>query len=210
MSRLWFVYGCWDITVCTALALRPVLFSLLSLTHSFDLPRLTPRTQTACHEYSSVCLPKSYSLIVYSVTFKTEFVEDPVCVCVRLCARVCARVCSQFHAFLRMSRSDSISRKRTVVLRPRISQLLLVCVYACVHIGACVHLSVFMCVCKWVDTLSQKIIGAECFFSQCSASSSSECPLPWFLSVCACVRVCSCVHFYDLKQILLAMIFLCG
>ena len=138
--------------------------------------------------------------------------EDPVCVCVCVCACVRAHVfpvpciSEDERIWQHQPKKNCCPQTKNLPALVSVCVCVCVCVYACMHVGVCVHLSVFMCVCKWVDTLSQKITGAECFFNQCSASSSSECPLPWCLSVCAC----SCVHFYDLKQILLAMIFLCG
>ena len=95
-----------------------------------------------------VCLNLILSLFILLLLRQSLWKTQCVCVCV--CARVrvcvCACACSQFHAFLRMSGSDSISRKRTVVLRPRISQLLLVCVRVHarwrVRSSVCVHVCV--------------------------------------------------------------------
>lgn len=74
-----------------------ILVSLLPLTHSFDLHTNTTHTRThphtARHEYSSVCLPKSYSLSVYSVALKTELEDGPIYVCVCACMRAC--MCAQ-------------------------------------------------------------------------------------------------------------------
>lgn len=79
------------------------------------------------------------------------------------------------------------------------------------HVGVCVlSFCIYVCVWVWEDTLSQKSVKQS--VSSTSVLPLSERPFPWCLSVCVCAHmcVCSCVHFYDLKQILLAIIFLCG
>lgn len=172
-----------------------ILLFLLFLTHSFDLPLLWYRhTHTLTESWIFICLPKSCSCTVYFDALETELEEAPVLGCV--CARVRMRVPSVSHASLRMSGSDSIGRKRTAVLRPRISAL---CECTCARVRVRARLSSCVYVCMSVGGhVVSEISEAVCFLFFNALSHD----------VSVCVR--TCVHFCDLKQILLAIIFICG
>lgn len=174
-----------------------ILLFLLFLTHSFDLPLLWYRhTHTHTHWVMNIHLFAQILFLHCLLWCSGDRARGSpsIWMCVR--ARVRMRVPSVSHASLRMSGSDSIGRKRTAVLRPRISALC-ECTCARVRVRARLSSCVYVCMSVGGHAVSE-ISEAVCFLFFNALSHD----------VSVCVR--TCVHFCDLKQILLAIIFICG
>lgn len=146
-----------------------ILLSLLFLTHSFDLPPLTPRTHTLhiMNIHLSVCLNLSLP----------EFEEDSVYISVCVLTVSCIFEDEQIW---------QIQTKKNCC--PQTKNLpALVSVY--MHAHWCVCLSVYLCVCVrvWVRAggyAVSKISEAACFLNQCASSLWMPSPM-----TSQCVRV---------------------